>query len=159
TVGAREEAERERSGGGRRVLRLGRREPRALDELVGLERLMLLRGQPRVERERAAPGAPQVAGDVRRRDGEVAEQRLHAGAQEIAPGRGLETRRRDVAAALVPHDRQAQAQRGGPLKLAELAQQVGGAQDRALAVAELAEPPLEETLAQRVLGRDQRRGA
>src|SRR5262249_53540057 len=151
--------ERERGGGGPVVLRLARREPGALDELVGLERLVLLLGQPRVERQRAAPGAPQVVERLRRHDREDAEQRLHAVAREIAAGNALESGRRDAAVARVPHDRQAQAQRGGALELAKLAQQVGGAQQRALAVGELAEPPLEQTLAQRVLGGDQRRGA
>jgi hypothetical protein len=112
--------------------------------------------QRRVERECVAPGASQLVESIRRRLREIAEQGPQPGLEQIAPRRRLEARRHDVATAVVPHDRKPGAQRGGTIELAELAQQVHGAQDRPVAVGQLAEPPLEQGLAQRILGGEPR---
>src|SRR4030088_3651472 len=138
-LGSGEESERE---GGRRGLPGGRlrgNEPGSLDELKRLQRLVLLFAQGRVERERVAPGAPQLVESIRRRLRIVAEQGPQPGFEQIAPRRRLEARRHDVATSVVPDDRKPGAQCGDTIELAELAQQVDGAQDRPLAVGELAE--------------------
>src|SRR5689334_20213585 len=120
---------------------------------------MLLLAQHRIERQRIAPRTSQPLEAVGRCGAGVAEQGLEPELEKIPPRRAVVAGRGDLAAPLVPHDRQANAQRGEALELSHLAQQVGGAQRGALPVAQVAEPPLDRRAAQRTLGgRETRRG-